>query len=84
MHVIAARLSFAGALADGRDRSRRLRAAELQVAITYLGRQEPPPIPLSLVEPILTDEGMKGAQQGMLRQPDHRPLSQERIQPERA
>ena len=34
-------------------------AAEVSVAITYLGRQEPPPIPLSLVEPILSDEGIK-------------------------
>ena len=40
-------------------------AAEVSVAITYLGRQEPPPIPLSLVEPILSDEGIKGAQQGI-------------------
>ena len=40
-------------------------AQELDVAITYLGRQEPPPIPLSLVEPVLTDEGIKGAQQAI-------------------
>jgi ABC transporter substrate binding protein (PQQ-dependent alcohol dehydrogenase system) len=42
-----------------------LRAAELEVTITYLGRQEPPAIPLSLVEPILKDEGAKGAEQGI-------------------
>src|SRR5262245_44591988 len=42
------------------------RAAEVSVAITYLGRQEPPPTPLSLVEPILTDNGVKGAEQGLL------------------
>ncbi len=41
-------------------------AAELKVAVTYLGRQEPPPIPLSLVQPILTDEGLKGAEQGLV------------------
>ena len=39
-------------------------AAELAVKVTYLGRQEPPPIPLSLVEPVLTDEGQQGAEQG--------------------
>ena len=38
---------------------------ELDVAITYLGRQEVPPIPLSLVEPVLVDEGIKGAQQAI-------------------
>lgn len=41
-------------------------AADLQVNITYLGRMEPPKVPLSLVEPVLTDEGLKGAQQGLL------------------
>jgi ABC transporter substrate binding protein (PQQ-dependent alcohol dehydrogenase system) len=41
------------------------RAAELDVAITYLGRQEPPAIPLSLVEPVLEDEGWKGAEQAI-------------------
>ena len=40
-------------------------AQELSVAITYLGRQDPPTIPLSLVEPVLTDEGLKGAQQAI-------------------
>ena len=35
-------------------------AQELDVAITYLGRQEPPPIPLSLVEPILDGRGHQG------------------------
>ncbi len=40
-------------------------AQELDIAITYIGRQEAPPIPLSLVEPILTDEGIKGAQQAI-------------------
>lgn len=42
-----------------------LRAAELEVTITYLGRKEPPRIPLSLVEPVLEDEGVKGAEQGI-------------------
>ncbi|MGE3294132.1 MAG: ABC transporter substrate-binding protein [Geminicoccaceae bacterium] len=41
-------------------------AAEVQVAVTFLGRQEEPKIPLSLVEPILTDEGVKGAEQGLV------------------
>ena len=41
------------------------RADVVSVAITYLGRQEPPRNPLSLVEPILTDEGLKGAEQGL-------------------
>jgi ABC transporter substrate binding protein (PQQ-dependent alcohol dehydrogenase system) len=40
-------------------------AAELDVAITYLGRRDPPAIPLSLVEPILEDEGVKGAEQAI-------------------
>src|SRR5215213_3699633 len=40
-------------------------AAELDVSITYLGRQETPPIPLSLVEPVLEDEGVKGAEQAI-------------------
>ena len=42
-----------------------VRADAVSVAITYLGRQEPPRNPLSLVEPILTDEGLKGAEQGL-------------------
>lgn len=40
-------------------------AAQLDVKITYLGRQEPLRTPLSLVEPILPDEGAKGAEQGI-------------------
>lgn len=40
-------------------------AADVQVTITYLGREEPPTVPLSLVEPILTDDGVKGAEQGI-------------------
>lgn len=40
-------------------------AAELEVVITYLGRVEPPRVPLSLVEPILEDEGRKGAEQAI-------------------
>jgi ABC transporter substrate binding protein (PQQ-dependent alcohol dehydrogenase system) len=41
------------------------RAAELDVTITYLTKAEPPRIPLSLVEPILRDEGIKGAELGI-------------------
>jgi ABC transporter substrate binding protein (PQQ-dependent alcohol dehydrogenase system) len=40
-------------------------AAELDVKMTYLGKSEPPRIPLSLVEPILEDEGLLGARQGI-------------------
>lgn len=40
-------------------------AADIQVTVTYLGREEPPIVPLSLVEPILTDDGVKGAEQGI-------------------
>jgi ABC transporter substrate binding protein (PQQ-dependent alcohol dehydrogenase system) len=40
-------------------------AQELDIAITFIGRQETPPIPLSLVEPVLNDEGIKGAQQAI-------------------
>jgi ABC transporter substrate binding protein (PQQ-dependent alcohol dehydrogenase system) len=42
-----------------------VRAADVAVTVTYLGRQEAPAIPLSLVEPVLTDDGIKGAQQGL-------------------
>lgn len=41
------------------------RAAELSVTITYLGREEEPRKPLSLVEPIVADEGVRGAQLGI-------------------
>lgn len=41
------------------------RAAELGITISYLGKVEPPPIPLSLVEPILKDEGLQGARLGI-------------------
>ena len=39
--------------------------AQLAVTITYLGRQEEPRIPLSLVEPVLEDEGIQGARQAI-------------------
>lgn len=38
---------------------------KLEVPITYLARAEAPRVPLSLVEPILEDEGIKGAEQGI-------------------
>ena len=41
------------------------RAAELDVAISYLGKAERPLIPLSLVEPVLKDEGLQGARLGI-------------------
>ena len=41
-------------------------ADPLSVTISYLGRSEPPIEPLSLVEPILKDEGIQGARQGIL------------------
>jgi len=41
-------------------------AAELSVVIGYLGRAESPRVPLSLVEPVLTDAGIKGAQQAIV------------------
>jgi ABC transporter substrate binding protein (PQQ-dependent alcohol dehydrogenase system) len=37
----------------------------LQVTITYLAREEPPLEPLSLVEPVLEDEGVMGARQAL-------------------
>ena len=40
-------------------------AAELEMTITYLTKAEPPHIPLSLVEPILKDKGIKGAELGI-------------------
>ena len=40
-------------------------APKLEVTITYLGRDEPQLEPLSLAQPILTDEGWKGIEQGI-------------------
>lgn len=40
-------------------------AAELDITITYLTKTEPPRIPLSLVQPILKDAGLKGAELGI-------------------
>ncbi len=39
--------------------------APLQVDITYITRQEPPIQPISLVEPILDDEGLMGAREAI-------------------
>ena len=39
--------------------------APLQVEITYITQQEPPVQPLSLVEPVLADEGLMGARQAI-------------------
>ena len=36
----------------------RASAQELDVTITYLGRNEPPTIPLTLAEPVLEDIGI--------------------------
>jgi ABC transporter substrate binding protein (PQQ-dependent alcohol dehydrogenase system) len=41
-------------------------ADPLAVTISYLGRAEPPVEPLSLVEPLLKDEGIQGARQGIV------------------
>jgi ABC transporter substrate binding protein (PQQ-dependent alcohol dehydrogenase system) len=41
------------------------RADPVSVTMTYLGKAEPPAIPLSLVEPVLTDEGIQGARLGI-------------------
>jgi ABC transporter substrate binding protein (PQQ-dependent alcohol dehydrogenase system) len=40
-------------------------AAPLKVAVTYVTQQEPAVQPLSLVEPILEDEGLMGARQAL-------------------
>jgi ABC transporter substrate binding protein (PQQ-dependent alcohol dehydrogenase system) len=40
--------------------------APLQVDVTYITRQEPVAEPLSLVEPILEDEGLMGARQALV------------------
>ena len=39
--------------------------APLQVEVTYITQQEPPLQPLSLVEPVLADEGLVGARQAL-------------------
>jgi ABC transporter substrate binding protein (PQQ-dependent alcohol dehydrogenase system) len=41
------------------------RADPVSVTMTYLGKAEPTAIPLSLVEPVLTDEGIQGARLGI-------------------
>ena len=48
---------------------------ELSVSITYITQQEDKPRPLSLVDPVLTDEGLARAA-GDRREPDHRPVPQ--------
>jgi ABC transporter substrate binding protein (PQQ-dependent alcohol dehydrogenase system) len=40
-------------------------AESLEVVITYLGREGAPRVPLSLVEPVLEDEGVMGARQAI-------------------
>jgi ABC transporter substrate binding protein (PQQ-dependent alcohol dehydrogenase system) len=40
-------------------------AQDVAVTVTYLGQAEAPIIPLSLVEPVLTDEGLMGARQAI-------------------
>ena len=40
-------------------------ADEIDVTVTYLARDEPPLEPLSLVEPVLADEGLVGARQAL-------------------
>jgi ABC transporter substrate binding protein (PQQ-dependent alcohol dehydrogenase system) len=40
-------------------------SAPVQVGITYITRQEPPIQPVSLVEPVLDDEGLMGARQAL-------------------
>ena len=40
-------------------------ADEIGVTVTYLAREEPPLEPLSLVEPMLEDEGVMGARQAL-------------------
>ena len=50
-HALVPLLPAIAGLAAGTAR------AELAITITYLGKAEPPPIPLSLVEPVLADEG---------------------------
>lgn len=40
-------------------------AGAVEMVVGYLGREDPPRIPLSLVEPVLSDEGIKGAEQAI-------------------
>ncbi len=37
----------------------------LNVEIGYLGRDYPDPLPISLVEPVITDQGVQGARLGI-------------------
>ena len=50
-------------------------ADEIGVTVTYLARDEPPLEPLSLVEPILEDEGLVGARQALDGESDHGAVS---------
>jgi ABC transporter substrate binding protein (PQQ-dependent alcohol dehydrogenase system) len=52
---------LAGGLVAGPGRA----ADQFDVTVTYLSREEPPVEPLSLAEPILTDEGLMGARQAL-------------------
>jgi ABC transporter substrate binding protein (PQQ-dependent alcohol dehydrogenase system) len=53
--------ALAGVLVAGLGRA----ADQLDVTVTYLSRDEPPIEPLSLAEPVLTDEGLMGARQAL-------------------
>jgi ABC transporter substrate binding protein (PQQ-dependent alcohol dehydrogenase system) len=63
--VPISKLILLGALACALPAGPSHAADQLAVTLTYLSREEPPLEPLSLVEPILTDEGLMGARQAL-------------------
>lgn len=63
--MVLVRLALALMVSIWPEAGRVVAAEKVTVVIAYLGREEPPRIPLSLVEPVLTDEGQKGAAQAI-------------------
>ena len=55
-----------------------------KVTVVYLGKAYEEPPPLSLLEKILTDEGLAGARLGIRRQQHHGQIPQSGIRPRRA
>jgi ABC transporter substrate binding protein (PQQ-dependent alcohol dehydrogenase system) len=66
MRPAAAALACGLALLAPTSAARAAAPAEpLSITVTYLGKAEPPVVPLSLVEPVLQDEGRQGVAQAV-------------------
>ncbi len=64
-NFVVAPLLWALAVAGMGDSMAQTQGDPLAIPIVYLTKAEPPLQPLSLVEPILEDEGLAGAQQAL-------------------